>query len=218
MKRAISFVLLLALEQILFPQNLIVNPGFESWGKTTKPTGWSTAVNCLKDSSTIKTGNYSCRHSANTSTTKNIGQIVDVVPGKKYTLSFIYKTETTGTEHGCRIWCDWVDNEENNITDATAKLILQPSDYMKSNTWEQFSAEVIAPPGAYHFDLEVRTYQNSITYLDDFVFEESVATGYPEETLSEIIIYPNPARDYLIISNIQNMQYADTSSSGGSLF
>jgi hypothetical protein len=41
------------------------------------------------------------------------------------------------------------------------------------------------------------------------VFEESVATGYPEETLSEIIIYPNPARDYLIISNIQNMQYAD---------
>jgi hypothetical protein len=30
-------------------QNLIINPGLESWGKVNKPAGWTHIENCLKD-------------------------------------------------------------------------------------------------------------------------------------------------------------------------
>ena len=29
-------------------QNLVINPGFESWESETQPSGWSVAMNCLK--------------------------------------------------------------------------------------------------------------------------------------------------------------------------
>ena len=105
MKRTTFFVLLLSVELTLISQNLVVNPGFETWEKTIKPSGWTTTQNCLKDSVYIKTGSYSCRHSGGTSTAKYLGQTVGVVPGKQYNLSFYYKTEITGTGNGCRIWC-----------------------------------------------------------------------------------------------------------------
>ena len=209
MKRAIFFVLFLAMEPASFSQNLIVNPGFEIWGKINKPSGWTTAVNCLKDSTNIKSGSYSCQHVAVNSTTKNLGQKLAVIPGNQYRFSFFYKTETTGTEHGCRIWCHWEDAGGNTISDPSTDDVLEPSQYMKSDTWQQFSIDIIASSNASFFILEVRTYQNSITYLDDFVFKENVATYDSEEKLSPIIIYPNPAHDYLIISNIQNLQHID---------
>jgi hypothetical protein len=215
MKRAIFFVLLLAMEHASFSQNLVVNPGFETWGKINKPSGWTTVINCLKDSTNIKSGSYSCKHVAVNSTTKNLGQKLAVIPGNHYKFSFFYKTETIGTEHGCRIWCHWEDVEGNTITDPSTDDILEPSQYMKSDTWQQFSIDIIAPANASFFILEVRTYQNSITYLDDFVFKENVATYKPEEKLSDIKMYPNPAHDYLIISNIQSLQHIDIQSLTG---
>jgi hypothetical protein len=63
MKRVIFFVLLINVSLLSFPQNLIVNPGFETWEKLNKPAGWTTAQSCLKDSVSINSGNYSCfRH------------------------------------------------------------------------------------------------------------------------------------------------------------
>lgn len=73
MKRAIFFVLFLSMELLSFSQNLIVNPGFETWEKINKPVGWTTTQNCLKDSVCINSGNYSCRHEGGT-TTKYLGQ------------------------------------------------------------------------------------------------------------------------------------------------
>jgi hypothetical protein len=78
---------------------------------------------------------------------------------------------------------------------------------MKSDTWQQFSIDFTAPANASYFYLEVRTYQNSIAYWDDFVFEENVSTYDPEEKLSAITIYPNPACDYLIINDLENLQH-----------
>jgi len=217
MIRAIFIVQLLALGAISFSQNLVVNPGFEIWGKVTKPTSWNSAINCQKDSVEIRTGSYSCRHSSGLSETKSLAQMITVLPDKKYRLSFFYKTKIVNNEHGCRIWCDWRDASGVSITDAAAKLILQPSAYMKSDTWQEFTTDITSPANTAFFNLEVRTYQNTIAYFDDFAFQENVATGYAEEKLSDLLIYPNPAHDLLNICNIDELKHIDIQNLAGSI-
>jgi hypothetical protein len=199
MKRVFFFVLLTIVGHNTFSQNLVVNPGFEKWDKINKPSGWAIAQNCLKDSVYIISGNYSCRHEGGT---KYLGQMLPVNPDKKYRLSFFYRTTISGTGNGCRIWCYWKDADGKNLTDINTDDILRPSKYLKSDTWQQFSAEFSPPAGAASFYLEVRTYSNSISYFDDFDFEENIATFTPEDGLSEIRIYPNPVVDILTIDNL----------------
>jgi hypothetical protein len=206
MKRITLFVLLLFMELNLFNQNLIVNPGFEIWENISKPSGWSIAQNSLQDSVYIKNGSYSCQHSGGTSAAKYLGQALSVVSGKQYGFSFFFRTVITGTGNGCRIWCYWKDAGGNNIGDPLTDAVLRPSKYMKSDSWQQFSTVVVAPAMAVAFYLEVRTYPNSIAYWDDFVFIESGTTFTPEEKFPDIILYPNPAHDYLIISNTEKVQ------------
>jgi hypothetical protein len=178
MKRAVIFVLLLSMELIVHSQNLVANPGFEKWQTITRPEGWSVTQNCQKDSVSFQSGIYSCLHFGGTTSAKYLGQTIPVIPRKQYRLSLLYKTAVTGTGNGCRIWCYWKDEAGNSITDASTDDILRPSKYLKSDTWQPFSTEVIAAPSnAASFYLEVRTYQNSITNWDDFVFEEYITAG-----------------------------------------
>jgi hypothetical protein len=215
MKRITFFVLLLVVEFAVFSQNLIINPGFETWETTIKPSGWTTAQNCLKDSVFINAGGYSCQHSGGTSTAKYLGQTIAVVSGKQYYFSFFYKTEITGTGNGCRIWCYWKDVGGNSIADPSTDELLRPSKYLKSEIWLQYSITITAPASAVSLYLEVRTYPNSITYWDDFIFQENQPTFNPEETLTDIMIYPNPASDHLIISNMHNLQNIDIQNLSG---
>ena len=87
--------------------------------------------------------------------------------------------------------------------------ILRPAKYLKSDAWQQFSINATAPSSAVAFYLEVRIYPNSTAYWDDFVFQENPATFNSEEKLTNILIYPTPAHDYLIINNIQLLQHID---------
>jgi hypothetical protein len=220
MKRAIFFVLLLALEPVLFSQNLVVNPGFETWTKINKPFGWTTAESCLKDSANFKSIKYSCRHEGGTGTsnnTRSLAQKIPVVPDKTYRLSFYYKTITTETAHGCRVWSNWMDAGNIDIVDPLTKPILQSTtNYLKSDDWKQFTVDITSPAGASYFNLEVRTYLNSITYFDDFVFTDNLATYEPEEKLPELTVYPNPASEFLTMSNTQSVQHIDILSLTGS--
>ena len=199
---------------ISFAQNLVLNAGFELWEKSNKPTGWTTTQNCLKDSINVKSGSYSCRHEGGT---KYLGQTLPIVPDKHYMLTFFYKTEITGSGNGCRIWCYWKNGEGINITDPATDNILRPSKYLKSDTWQQFSADFAAPEGAFSFYLEVRTYQNSVVYFDDFVFEENVATYTAQEKPSGLAIYPNPASDFLNISNVSGLKQLSIQSLSGKI-
>jgi hypothetical protein len=207
MKRAIYFVLLVATSLVTYSQNLIINPGFETWSKVDKPTGWTHNENCLKDSSVLNSGKYACIHTGGTTTTSDLGQTVQVSPGKKYTLSFYYRTAATSTGNGSRIWCYWKNSEGNSITDPTTDDILRPSKYIRSDSWQLFSISITSPANAVAFYLEVRTYSGSKVYWDDFVFSESVATGDEGILYSEPVLYPNPACDNLFIKNIKNLQY-----------
>ena len=204
MKRIVFVVLFTFTLMKLFSQNLVINPGFEKWDKTNKPTGWTTSQNCLKDSLTFRSGSYSCRLDGGT---KYLGQTVVISPEKKYRLTFFYRTTIIGSGNGCRIWCYWKDAEGNNLADPATDDNLRPSKYLKSDTWQQFSADIHSPTGAVSFYLEVRTYSNSITYFDDFVFEDNVATINPEEKFSDVKIYPVPASDFISVSNLSNIQH-----------
>ena len=205
MKRLIFFVLSVAYSINLPSQNHNVNPGFEIWQKINKPTGWTTALGCLKDSAIIHTGNYSCRQAA-TADSRDLGQLIPVSEGRLYRISFWYRNELPG--NGCRIWSGWKDDEGNAIDDDPSLTHLH-SGFLKSESWKQFSADVTAPASAAYFNLIIRTLPNSVTYWDDVVFEESVATHSNELISHDIRIYPNPVSDYLTISNISNMQLID---------
>jgi hypothetical protein len=161
MKRAIIFVLLLSLEHFLFSQNLVVNPGFETWVTSTNPDGWTIAQNCLSNSTITNSGLYSCQHSGSASSRSDLSQIISVIPGKEYILSYFNKT-ILNTGVGCRIWCDWLDKDNQTIDDLVSKPLMHPTKYLKNDAWQQFSITIKAPDVAVSFKLEVRTYSNSI--------------------------------------------------------
>ena len=215
MKRAKFFVLLLSFGFISYSQNLVINPGFEAWSKLNKPSGWTHSENCLKDSATILSGLYSCQHTGGASASSDLGQTISVVPGKEYSLSFCLKTSSSTTGNGARIWCYWKDGSGNNISDPLSDDILRPSKYIKSDTWKNTSLSVTAPPGASSFYLEVRTYPNSVSYFDDFVFEEKTLTGIQDQNNAIISLYPNPASGYIIIKNCETVRHYEIINSSG---
>lgn len=206
MKRAKFFVLLLSFGFTCYSQNLVINPGFESWSKLNKPSGWTHSENCLKDSAIIQSGQYSCQHTGGTSTSSDLGQTISVVPGKDYNLAFSFKTSSSTSGNGARIWCYWKDGSGNNITDPLSDDILRPSKYLKSDSWKNNCLSVTAPQAAASFYLEVRTYPNSVSYFDDFVFEEKSLTGFEEQKNAIISIYPNPASGSIFIKNCENVK------------
>ena len=204
MKRFFFSVLSAVYTMNLFSQNLVVNPGFESWQKINKPTGWTTALGCLKDSSCTLSGEYVCRQTA-TSDSRELRQVFTVTEGKQYNISFWYRNETGGTGNGCRIWSNWKDADGNSLDDAMSQPLLH-SGFLKSDSWKQYSAAVTAPATAVSFNLIVRTLPNSVTFWDNIVFEESVPTYSNELISNDIRIYPNPAASYLTISKLTNFQ------------
>jgi hypothetical protein len=214
MKRALFSLQLLLMGHILLSQNLVINSGFETWTKINKPAGWTHIENCLKDSSSVISGSYACKHSGGATTTSDLGQTITVSPGKEYALTLYFKTVITASGNGARIWCYWKDASGATILDPATDDIMRPA-FMKSSEWEQFSIIVLAPATAAFFYLEVRTYPNSIAYWDDIVFEETVETGNHETNSPDINIFPNPASNYLTISNIQNIQQIDIQSITG---
>ncbi len=211
MKRAIFFVLLLLTGSLLLSQNLVTNPGFETWDRTDKPTGWTNTQGCLQESVVVMSGNFSCRQEGTTSS-RDLGQRIIVKPSTHYRFSFLYKTDPGTTGNGCRVWCSWLDNSQTVIDDPVLH-----SGFMKSENWLKYEEPVTSPDGAGYFYLLVRTLSNSVTYWDDFIFEEDIVSTDNETTIEEIKIYPNPAHNYLIISNIQNIQHIDIQSITGNV-
>lgn len=207
MKNIFSFVLLYVIIFQLNAQNLIINPGFESWQKINKPDGWSTAIACTKDSVFIYTGFYSCKQLTIT-ISKDIGQLIPVTPGKLYTLSFRYMNDPAETGNGCRLWSNWNDIDGKLISDAVSLPFLH-SGFLKSESWAHYSAEVTAPAAAHSFNLILRTLPNSITFWDEVIFQEGIPANSQETYFTHISIYPNPAYNHLTINNLQNIQYID---------
>jgi len=215
MKKIIFFVLFTFCSAVTSAQNLVINPGFESWDKITRPSGWTTAESCSKDSILMVSGAYSCIQACTSATSKCLGQSVSVIPGREYQLSFQYRTSASTTGNGCRIWCYWKNSSGASISDPATDNILRPSKYLKSEIWQQFSITVTAPPEAVTFYLEVRTYPNSSANWDDFVFAEPILNSSEQIIGKQIIVYPNPACRMLYVSNLYKVKRIDIKHSTG---
>jgi hypothetical protein len=207
MKRVLFFVLFSTTSIFLLSQNLVINQGFENWGKINSPAGWTNKQGCLKDSVFALSGKYSCRQEG-TDVSRDLGQKITVSAAKQYRFSFFYNTDTTNTGNGCRVWCSWLDEKKLEINDPSSESVLH-SGFLKSDDWQQFTVDIISPSGAAYFYLLVRTLSNSVTYWDDFNFEEKIVSYNHENIFPEINIYPNPAYHYLNINNIQQIQRID---------
>jgi hypothetical protein len=199
------------MEPMLLSQNLVINPGFETWNRPDKLTGWTNTQGCLKDSVFILSGSYSCRQEGTTSS-RDLGQKFVVKPSVQYRFSFYYKTGTETTGNGCRVWCSWLDNSQIAIADPVIH-----SGFMKSENWLKYEVAVTSPAEAGYFYLLVRTLPNSVTYWDDFIFEEDIVSSASDSRLPEVTIYPNPAHNYLTINNLHDLQQIDIQSITGAV-
>lgn len=202
MKSVLFFVLLVLSFCEADAQNLAVNPGMEDWQTALKPTGWSASEGCTMESTVRNSGVYSCMQNGGGTGTasKELNQTIAVQPGKDYSFSVYFRTGTATTGNGGRIWCKWL-NAGVDVTDAASETIMQTT-YLKSATWQQYLFTVKSPPTATTFLLQVRTLSNSVTYWDDFVFQEGLATGVNNDIKASPEIYPVPAGDYLNIKNV----------------
>jgi hypothetical protein len=155
--------------------NLVNNFGFEEWNENTASswTTHSTDATVTKESTIVKSGNFSLKQVVASTANSNPGitQVIPATAGKTYTLSFWYYVET-GDDSDIRIWSSW----KNGTTFIADKTGMQPTAYAPSNkgNWTQFSIEVTAPATTTDLGLEVRTYKGSTVYLDDFFFGEKV--------------------------------------------
>ncbi len=215
MKRHLFFVLLYLINLSGLGQNLVINPGFESWDSETRPAGWTTAQNCQPENSVVLSGSFSC-HQEGTSSSKYLGQLIQVTAGNTYCLSFYYMALVTDNGNGCRLWCYWKDSSGSSLADPETDELLRPSHYLKSDFWDQFEITVTAPEGAAALYLEVRTYPNSVAFWDEFSFEESVATVSQSMKEAVPVLYPNPVTDYLHICGINNIRRIEIYSYRGS--
>ncbi len=211
MKRLLFFLLCCFISIGSNSQNLILNSGFETWSKTDKPANWTNTQGCLKDSVFIVSGTYSCRQEA-TTLSRDLGQKFVVKPSTQYRFSILYKTGMETTGNGCRVWCSWLDNSQIGITDPVIH-----SGFLKSDEWQKYEAAFTSPDNAGYFYLLVRTLPNSVTYWDDFNFEEDIVSGEGETLISKINVYPNPAHNYLTISNIHQLQQIDIQTITGTI-
>jgi hypothetical protein len=209
MKRAIFFVLVIVTGYRLSAQNLVTNPGFENWESPSTPSGWTTAQNCESNTLNIVSGTYSCKHSGTLTDRSDLSQTIPVTSGKDYYLSYYCRTEVSGTGSGARIWCYWKDNTGAEIRGDVSEAVLKPTKYTKNETFQQYSLTVTAPAGAVSFNLEFRTYKNSSAWWDDIFFGEYIPTGVSAEDAESLIIYPNPASNYLNIKYLHGLQHID---------
>lgn len=189
----ISMLILALAASPLSAQNLVQNPGMETWTSDTKPANWNIAESITKESGIKHGGSFSAKHTS-ASSTKKIQQVIEgVVPGKTYTVSFWYFDNDNTAK--TRIWSYWL-NGTATLADHEAEL--RPTTYSENNSqWQQYEKELVAPAGATGFRFEVRVYNQDgnnggAVYYDDFVFSSETQIK-PEPTNYPTAFAGNPA-------------------------
>lgn len=216
MKRTIFFVLVLSLCSTARTQNQVVNPGFENWETSSKPTGWTIAQNCTMEASVYASGSFSCLQTGSATESRNLSQSIPVTPGKTYSVTVNYMTAPSTTGNGCRLWCRWEDATGVLFDDEATKAQMQ-SGYLKSAAWTSLTITVTAPPTAASFNLLIRTLSNSATYWDDIRFEEGMPTLANDYEFTGIKIYPVPAGGCLYLENLSGIHTIDIINLNGSV-
>lgn len=155
---------------MLFGQNMVNNPSFESWESSTVPTGWDVFESIVQESEHVHEGTYSARHIGGTS---RLAQLVDgIVAGHTYEISIWFKTlEGTGDGTDARIWSYWRNADNQNVSDSNTDGDLRgPNNaYFDNNghVWTNYTTNVVAPATATALNFEMRTYSGAVVFWDN---------------------------------------------------
>lgn len=154
-------------------QNLISNPGFESW-TAGKPDAWLvTPAQISQSTNPVHTGTFALGLlSANS--TSNIGATdIPVEEGKTYVYSGWYLDNVNNARF--RYWGQWRTDSANLAEQVT----LQSADYSTdSPQWVKFTVEAVCPPTATIARLSLRTYKDENgtfggnVFFDDILFQD----------------------------------------------
>ena len=186
MRKIYTLIILAALAALPFlttGQNMVQNPGLEQWDNPTTPTHWDKYYNISQESVILHSGEFSAAHTSASSSKKLYQDIMDVIPGTEYTISYWYLDNDDAAR--TRIYSHWMDATGTYLDDDEDDL--RPSTYSENNaSWQHFSVVLTAPVNAAQFRFEVRVYKQDgnyggKVYYDDFVFSGD-ATIYPEPT------------------------------------
>jgi hypothetical protein len=160
-------------------QNLLTNPGFETWttGTTVQPIGWTitNAVNASQNTTSFTEGTKSCRVAASNANFA-LSQIPTVVAGKTYSLSVSYNIEAvSGTGKDARIWCYF-----RNAAGVALPLSLDDSLGLKgpgglngyfttvTGSWKTYTYMFVAPSNAVSFYFSAITSKGATVSWDNF--------------------------------------------------
>ena len=179
-------IFLLSLSPFLWCQNLLQNPGFESWLDDSTCEFWyreTTGFSTAKESGTVHSGTYSAKLILSSTATQRLVQYVAPI--------------NSGNDYGFSFWC--FDNDPYGRArvairwyDGTGSFISgYYGDYSSDSTeWQELtSGPRAAPASAETAHVEVRLYDVSgftdtaIVYVDDACFADS-GSGTPPETLT----------------------------------
>ncbi|MFZ4456143.1 MAG: T9SS type A sorting domain-containing protein [Bacteroidales bacterium] len=190
-------------------QNLLSNPGFETW-TAGKPDSWSIttpANGAISEGATLNEGTKSCKVTGGTGT-YGMSQAVSVVAGKTYTVVMNYFIEA-GDGTDARIWCNFktaagkywsmalADSLALKGPNATASAGYFPD---VKGSWQTYTYDVVAPAGFELFSFEFRTYKTpAIVYWDNMQFGEKGTLGI-NEARNDVRMFVNGKS--LILSNV----------------
>ncbi|NDP21254.1 MAG: hypothetical protein GZ091_09260 [Paludibacter sp.] len=178
MKKNLLLLIVLFCAIHLNAQNLLVNPGFETWANG-KPTGWTfTNTTYISQNNLIFTeGATSCK--INTGQSNNdisVSQSVTVTAGKTYTLKLSYYIEQ-GDGEDALISCYFKNSANKAIAMSLEdSLILKGPGgkgaylFTELGVWKTYTCDIVAPIGATDFVFNVQSSAYSIVFWDNFSF------------------------------------------------
>lgn len=163
--------------------NLVVNGSFEEGF-----AGWTKGFTASYTEPTIETSGAQDGSKyaiyANPTATTGFYQNIAVTAGKKYTISFWYKS--SGDETDTRIWSSFRDAENKTTIylagDAQTNIDTDPlrnnNAYLATaSTWTKHEVEFTVPAGAATLQLAVRSYKGATSSFDNFVLVESTSAN-----------------------------------------
>ncbi|MCK4311321.1 MAG: hypothetical protein KAW88_01145, partial [Candidatus Cloacimonetes bacterium] len=177
MKKLVLVFSFLFVVSFAFGQNLITNPGFESWivnGAGGPPDNWSlsgSSITATQEATTIHGGTYSTNLTWTTSSTRYLQQLVDVTAVTNYRFSFWVLDNDTGGR--ARVVIRWYNSSGGFISGYYGGYTTDSPDWQLLDSGIQES-----PATADSANVEIRVYDISgwpgtaTVYVDDANFEE----------------------------------------------
>jgi hypothetical protein len=162
----LTLVMTLCLTVASFGQEMMLNGGLEIWTNTTRPTDWTKYQNITRESEEKHGGSFSAKQ---TNTTGSYKRLIQNIPGttvgESYTVSFWYKiAPDAGSD--VKMWSNFRDSDGAFLDGTTDDIILD----VNGNVWTKYEETVTAPDTSVKFWFELRTYNNTTVYFDDFSF------------------------------------------------